>query len=148
MEQDVTAETVIEIRELRIGNILSYKGEYVHVTNLSCDIDDEYTDLIGFCKIGETTNEKCDWNRALFQDLERVKLTTEILKRIGFVVKGESLVLEIGDYLYLSTIKSGSGVKVFTNSEHQTGSSIEYLYLHEIQNIHYLLAGQELILKP
>lgn len=75
---------LIELSELKIGNYLLYKGEVVHVTSLSLDIDDEYEDTIGFCKLGETSNEIAAWNRALYNDLERISLTPEYLKRLGF----------------------------------------------------------------
>jgi hypothetical protein len=68
---------LIELSELKIGSYLLYKGEIVHVTSLSLDIDDEYEDTIGFCKAGETTNEIAAWSRALANDLERIPLTED-----------------------------------------------------------------------
>jgi len=75
---------LIELPELKIGNYLLYKGEIVHVTSLSLDIDDEYEDTIGFCKLGETSNEIAAWNRALANDLERIPITQEYLYKLGF----------------------------------------------------------------
>lgn len=77
-------KSLIELMELKIGNYLLYKGEIVHVTSLSLDIDDEYEDTIGFCKLGETSNEVAAWNRSLYNDLERIPITQEYLNKLGF----------------------------------------------------------------
>lgn len=68
---------LIELSELKIGSYLLYKGEIVHVTSLSLDIDDEYEDQIGFCKLGSASNEFAAWNRSLYNDLERIPLTED-----------------------------------------------------------------------
>lgn len=68
---------LIELSELKIGNYLLYKGEVVHVTSLSLDIDDEYEDTIGFCKLGSVSNEIAAWNRSLYNDLDRIPLTED-----------------------------------------------------------------------
>jgi len=72
---------LIELAELKIGNCLLYKGEIIHITSLSLDIDDEYEDTIGFCKLGEISNEIAAWNRSLYNDLERIPLTEEWIIR-------------------------------------------------------------------
>jgi hypothetical protein len=77
-------ETVIELRELRIGNLLTYKGKLVYVTSLSLDVDDESEDTIGFCEYGKARNEHAEWNRALYNDLKRIPITPEWLGRYGF----------------------------------------------------------------
>lgn len=74
---------LIELSELKIGNYLLYKGEVVHITSLSLDIDDEYEDQIGFCKLGSISNEFAAWNRSLYNDLERIPLTYEWVVRLG-----------------------------------------------------------------
>lgn len=75
---------LIDPKELRIGNILEYENDLVHVTSLSLDIDDEYQELIGFCKLGKDTDETVDWNRALCARLKPVPLTPVILRKCGF----------------------------------------------------------------
>src|SRR4051812_18955720 len=94
--ETVSADRVIELRELRIGNILSYKGSYVHATLLSIDADDEYEDTIGFCLLGTNSKEKSDWNRALAADLNRVALTPEILEKCGFELIRQEYFLKDG----------------------------------------------------
>jgi hypothetical protein len=47
-------QPVIELTELRIRNLLQYKGGIVHVTLLDTDVDDESEETIGFCKFGES----------------------------------------------------------------------------------------------
>lgn len=51
---------MVKARELRIGNLLDYKGQTVHVTSLSLDIDDEYEPNVGFCRHGEDVNEQIE----------------------------------------------------------------------------------------
>jgi hypothetical protein len=154
----VPVEKLIDPGELRIGNILSYKGKLVHVTNLSLDIDDEYTDMIGFCQLGKTTDEIFDWNRALAGDLDRVRLTPEILKSCGFEKdgfgcynlsinpfdSGTKKLFFVGDYLYLQEGSEG---------EHEMKHHLVILwnkdlmkefYLHQLQNLYFSLTGKEL----
>lgn len=130
MERDL-----IELSELRIGSILLYKGNYVYVSFLSMDIDDEYTDLIGITELGKTSNEKVDWNRALYNDLKRVPL--------------KGLQLKIPTYF-----SYGENHNVFINTEtglvevEQYGEGREALshivFLHDLQGLHYFLTGKEL----
>lgn len=132
---------LIELKELRIGNILLYKGKYVHVTSLSMDIDDEYQDTIGFCELGETSNEKSDWNRALYLDLDRVPLTLGLLQKCGFSLnrwenyEHGSLPIEIA---------YSNGVFSVTVPCYRCDGSTELCnvsYIHHFQNLYYFFSG-------
>ncbi len=129
------AVVLLEPKDLRIGNILLYKGMYVHVTNLSLDIDDEYEETIGFCKLGETTNEMGGWNRNICADLKPILLTPELLGDAGFH-KDEDWVIIVGFN--------------FTSSDQGyvcgdiNGANTPLKYIHQLQNFFYALVGTEL----
>lgn len=146
----IPAEKIIELKELRIGNILSYKGNYVHVTLISIDADDEYEDTIGFCQMGTNSGEKIDWNRVLAGGLDRIPLTPEILEKCGF--KRMLFKHEMGgrlepmlqhneyDYLYYAPERRRDKVNLLGGRLNITA----LVYLHELQNLFYCLTGQEL----
>jgi hypothetical protein len=135
--------TVIELAELRIGNLLLYKGELVRVTLLSCDIDDEYEDQICFVKFGTSTNEKGGWNRSTANDLKRIPLTPEWLERCGFKKEGNEIDQRTGKTIegkwrhdaYLEW----PGLLYLPNHELK--------HLHELQNLYFALTGEELTIK-
>lgn len=139
-------ETVIDPRELRIGNIMSYKGKIVWVTHLSLDIDDEYQDLIGFVELGKSTDEHMDWNRTLNLDLKRIPLTPEWLERCAFIHDdGDKKWYKSGShvgpiyFIYQATYGlQGLGT--------HPGNNIKYL--HQLQNLYFALTGTELEIKP
>lgn len=101
------ANELILLSELRIGNILQYEGKYVQISFLSLDIDDEYTDQIGFVKLGETSNEISGWNKSLFKKLSRVQITPDILQKAGgkrkFVLHSTEEFWIIGDFALSQT---------------------------------------------
>jgi hypothetical protein len=153
---------LIELSELRISNILLYKGELHYVSHLSMDIDDEYQDTIGVTPLGKSTGERADWNRALVNNLKRVPLTEEILLSSGFVKSntqaimpdGESLikygVLFEKDDLYITLFK---GVFEYSIKTFDGGSSWEWEFVttleffHQAQNLFHALKGYELKIK-
>lgn len=145
----VPSENVIELSELRIGNLLSYKGNIVHVTLLDRDIDDEYQEIIGFCPYGENTGEKGDWNRALAADLARIPLTEDWITKCGFERNEEE---NCNGYLAYSPDTAHFSVKLFINGQrhvclHYLGMAISTnhpQYLHELQNLYFTLTGEEL----
>lgn len=134
--------SVIELQELRIGNLLEHKGELVTVTMLSMDIDDEYEEIIGFVRYGTCSDERAGWNRALALDLKRIPITPEWLERCGF---GDGV-------LYLNQIMTSiRGANKDTEVRYcdANGNSVSryYQYLHQLQNLYYILTGEELSIK-
>lgn len=143
---------LIELSELKIGNYLLYKGEIVYVTLLSLDIDDEYEDTIGFCRLGTTDHERSDWNRALVNDLKRIPLTPELLERFGFKKLAD------GSYhkpamltwrvLYDDFEKAASYCTcIYPELGHRVHLNIRIEYMHQLQNIYFTMTGEELKLK-
>lgn len=133
---------IMEPKDLRIGNILKYEGEYVHVTQVSMDIDDEYQEIIGFCKLGKHTDEIADWNRALCDKLNPVTLTPELLEILGFEITypendggfDHYSIAGFPGFLYLGG----------TNYFFYTINDNPIVYLHQLQNIYFALTGEEL----
>jgi hypothetical protein len=140
-----TGETgiLLELKDLRIGNILLYKGDYVHVTSLSMDIDDEYQETIGFCKLGKSTDEIADWNRALAADLSPVQITPEILERFGF----SSLSVGSGDTSYHIEDSGNDFIVVhFVLEQKIMYDDREIKYAHQLQNLYFAMTMEELTL--
>lgn len=142
----IAAEKIIELKELRIGNILSYKGNYVHVTLISIDADDEYEDTIGFCPMGTRSGEKADWNRALADGLDRVPVTPEILEKCGFDHRHERKNADPQiEFLYEAKVQI---MEIWDCQDWEHSCvDIPCKYLHQLQNLFYCLTGQELEIK-
>lgn len=168
----VPASEVIELKELRIGNILSFDSKFVHVTSISLDVDDEYEDTIGFCELGKSSNEMGGWNRNLADKLKRLRLTHEILEKSGFVKKTYLDKVEGSDALftrnifsievYDSDLELKSASNNFENVINEKESPMEFYpaylvdskqrniylrpveFLHDLQNLYFALSGQEL----
>lgn len=124
----VDAKEIINPRSLRLGNVLQYDEKLVDITNLSLDIDDEYTEMIGFCELGKSTGETFDWNRALAGKLRPIPLTPEILEKCGFSK------CECGGWRGVIHISKMMIVK----------DGIEMKSLHQLQNYVYALTNTEL----
>lgn len=133
---------LIKLSELKIGNYLLYKGEIVHVTSLSLDIDDEYEDTIGFCKLGETSNEVAAWNRSLYNDLERIPLTQEWIIKFqlhfsyGYEFAG----------IFNLFIEYGEPICSICLEQYSEGREPlpEIKHVHQFQNLFSALIGKEL----
>lgn len=152
----VPIERIIELSELRIGNYLEYKGEIVHVTMLSLDIDDEYQDIIGFCKLGSFSNEHSDWNRALAATLNRIPITPDWLVKLGFEKYNDiTYTIPIKEFGLQKLVLTGDGKDLIVSlaDYYSTKESIMIFperiqYLHQLQNIIFALTFKELKLTP
>lgn len=139
---------LLEPKDLRIGNILDYDGKFVHVTNLSLDIDDEYQETIGFCEWGKTKNEKSDWNRSLCDKLSPIPLTPEILEKCGFKKNGTfDKQFNNGNQIEIDLSDEYKGEVWLGGSDSCTngmGFVANCQYLHQLQNLYFALTGEEL----
>jgi hypothetical protein len=136
---------VVEIKSLRIGNLLTYKEDLVHVTSLSLDIDDEYEDTIGFCKYGQVSNEHAEWNRALYPNLCPIPLTPEWLERFEF--RESTNIFAPGVFelaVHGHEIHYDASVYTYTYFDCQLR---DVLYVHQLQNLYFTLTGYELEIK-
>lgn len=148
----VPIERIIELSELRIGNYLEYKGEIVHVTMLSLDIDDEYQDIIGFCKLDSFSNEHSDWNRALAATLNRIPITPEWLMKLGFISTGsgdDNHIATLWKHRLTEYLYCEDGQLVFNGREYSNWHDIGNVkYVHELQNLFFAIVNAELTIKP
>lgn len=131
---------MINATELRVGNILDNGHHIVHVTSTSLDIDDEYQPQVGVCKFGEHRDEVVIREAAFNIEIKPIPLTPEWLERCGFVdnlpwAKG-NLRLD-GDNRLHVVDHTGYGIIIARNVE----------YLHQLQNLFFALAGEELNVK-
>jgi hypothetical protein len=127
---------MIEVRQLRIGNILNYKGELHHVTSLSLDIDDEYQDLIGITPLGKWSGEKQDWNRAFGDDLKPESITSGWLSRLG-----------LNGYISKKIVGAYSITIPVLPAIIETVSIQSPQNIHQLQNLYFALTGEELTIK-
>jgi len=149
------AKALIELSELRIGNYLLYKGNVVYVTSLTMDIDDEYEDQIGFCKIEERSNEHSGWNRSLYNDLDRIPLSEEYFQKFGFEKSATS---PYSDCEAFKIFKDASrliwcagdlfkplsqGFVRITNYDFISNPN-PIQFVHQLQNILYCLTGRQI----
>jgi hypothetical protein len=139
------AKELIELSELRIGNYLLYKGNVVYVTSLSMDIDDEYEDQIGFCKLGETSNEHSAWNRSLYKDLERIPITKDWIISLGLQVNYGYEFAKIFN-LYIDLIDDKCLVSLEQYSEGREPLP-QIRFVHQLQELFKALMGIELKVK-
>lgn len=145
----IPSSEIIELKELRIGNILSYKGKLVEVSNLSLDIDDEYDHIIGFVDFSKNSNEIADWNRALAGDLKRIPLKEKWLEILGFEKEG-GYNLKINKQSSTGINASGAWLDGFHNewyfvfSQKQNKFYLKIKYVHELQNLYFALTGEDL----
>lgn len=148
-------DRLIDPRELRIGNILEYKGKFVHVTTLSLDVDDESQETIGFCELGKTSNEIADWNRALVKDLRRALITNGLLLRAG-IVPELGMMATFRHYMNTAPgaprgdLYKAGPVKLELVQERVFvwihNFTVEISHFHQLQNLFYALTGEEIIL--
>ena len=146
-KQNWSEVILMELKDLRIGNYLLYDGGYVYVTLLSMDIDDEYQEIIGFCKYGESTNEMSNFNTALCDKLEPIHLTPEILEKCGFERIGEKPFYSCR--LSLNSVDELAWYSLDNKLGYQTKGSgftrdYQIKHLHQLQNLHFALTGEEL----
>lgn len=139
------AKALIELSELRIGNYLLYKGNVVYVTSLSMDIDDEYEDQIGFCKLGETSNEHSAWNRSLYKDLERISITEEWIIKLGLQVNyGYEFAKIFNLYIDLTDDKCLVSLEQYSEGREPLP---QIRFVHQLQELFKALIGIELKVK-
>lgn len=132
---------LIELEELRLGNLLLYKGQLVYVSALSYNIDDEYEDTIGITAFGKTSDEVYKWNREFGKDLQRIPVIKDLLAALGYTVTGS-------DFINHSVRWSYEEYWVFLSNkglQFNTGTKLRTMrFLHELQNLHYAITGKEL----
>lgn len=124
---------MIEREELRIGN-------WVFDAKSKSNVQVAGIQFTGRCVVADNSYD--DGKRGI--EPEGITITARILKKAGFIKSSDFYILMIGDYLKLSTIYSGKGIKLFGDGEQQIGASREIIYLHQLQNLFFAITGEEL----
>jgi hypothetical protein len=120
--------------ELRIGNLLDYNGKIVKVNTLAIDFHGNQTML--------ASKENFLWNVSKIDGIKPIPLTEEWLLKFGF---DERLHGWWSEKIFLRKDENGN-LWFDWNGTTQT-ESIEIKYLHELQNLYFALAGNELKIK-
>lgn len=116
---------MIQIEELRIGNLINYNGALLTVHELHPDY------IVPF----KTFRSQIPPHK-----IKPIPLTSEILESYGFVKKEHKNVGITWDDGKLSLIQ-GYLPEFYLNHPHYGKS---YKYLHQIQNLYFALTGHEL----
>lgn len=133
----------MDIRELRIGNIIQTPTQWIGVVNSIRQL------LIG-------VTDKQGYGYEFGVDLiEPIPITPEWLERFGFACDGNYCDIRImGGYLRISD--DIDECLLFTGSEYSLTVSMDYStceihnapkYVHQLQNLYFALTGQELTIK-
>jgi hypothetical protein len=140
---------MIKVNELRLGNLLEYNNQIIHVTSLSLDIDDEYQPTIGICQYGEYRNEQMILEEAAI-GLKGIPLTHEWLERCGF----EYLPFDngISNYDFYKKSKAFELILVHEGVINEYEQGVFYYkdenrpvkHLHQLQNLYFAQTGEEL----
>ena len=122
----------MEVKELRIGNIVCYNGEVVKVEQVT-------KHEIGY----HTKPNETRMNYARLCEIEPIPITDELLLKNGF---------EQCDYmfktLFIEMYEVGNGWHLhIDNDKFETAIALTIKYLHQMQNAYYLVAGKELEIK-
>ncbi|WP_374442957.1 hypothetical protein [Epilithonimonas sp.] len=129
----------MKVQELRLYNLLQYQNDVVPVVGLDLDKDQDIS-LVHIQKGNARIPIRS-------QQLKPIQLTSEWLSRLGFKesYRSDSRIRydkpDFGKYdLDLSNDKILEGFLYF-------GNYIRCRYLHQLQNLHFVLTGKELKLK-
>lgn len=120
---------MIKAEELRIGNWITDRNDF-HMQVVSLGSDYMYADFEG--------NEGDVWEFNFENNKPNpIPLTEEILLKCGFE-KGKGTILFLNGFYYDTFDGEFSFISIIINN---------IKYLHQLQNLHYILTGQELEVK-
>lgn len=144
---------MIQLSELRIGNLISYNGEEMRVYNLDTGGRSFYR--INDISINKTTGCTTNGGEDAYNS---IPLTEEWLTRFGFCrIINESQIDGIEMNLYLDSDEEYG--TYFSSCGTLTGTlcvlcicrgnyfANNLLYVHQLQNLYHALTGQELEIK-
>ena len=117
-------------QELRIDNLVKYKGEVVKVEQIT-------KRKIGYHK----EENECRIHYARLAELEPIELTEEIIGKY-FIHCGASYMRDMNRAEIYQTYKGWC--LSLNNSTYSTYLGTIVKYLHELQNAYYLVTGKEL----
>lgn len=124
----------MEIRHVRIGNSLLLYGEVVKVTEIGFKNNDYYLRVEG------------KKNGYYLDQFEPIRLTEEVLLNNGFKKRGQFWFdLYLDEITKLTLSWHPDGRIDFEMSINKNTFDISHIkYLHQLQNLHFILANKEL----
>jgi hypothetical protein len=128
---------MIDIKEYRIGNYIEAEGVICPVTFLNDDDVFSGTPGVGFAKGGETIFETCSSAR-----LRPVALSDALLERLDFTFHQHFKLWQHPKDPDTFTIELDRDYTAMDFSHRPIVRNI--CYLHTLQNLHFLLTGEEL----
>jgi hypothetical protein len=138
---------MIEAKDLRIGNLVTIGTKALHYIPNSDNIFE--VELLG----RSVVHFKGLGSGEFYGDLKGIPLTEEWLKRLGLEVMFEEGKVTGAVYNILFK-EAGMLIEVFHNKQDKCWnfgnwfpSKVNVLYVHQLQNIIYLLTGEELTIK-
>jgi len=122
-----------------------YGNRHHYISMLSLDIDDEYQDLIGVTPLEKTSGEKSGWNReeVIYDHLELIPLSEEWLVKLGF--KESRSHFEKGFPLWVCIGGLTGPTDIWIHGNYTP--AVKVGYVHQLQNLHFALTGEELTIK-
>lgn len=130
--------------ELRLGNWVKYKDKYAKVENMSSRFIMDTSDYIGVRHTGE------GYTMCVSTAFKPIELTDEVLSKIGFnkyndviniyVFENERVIIIYAPNLKLLRIEDIKNDILIDRNVRL--NNVEYL--HQLQNVYYLLIGKEL----
>jgi hypothetical protein len=128
---------MIQITEYRIGNYILSNGAICPVTFLNDDDVFSGTPGVGFLKGNETVFETCD-----SAHVEPVPLTDALLERLAYAFHPHFKLWQHEKNPATFTIELDRDYTAMDFSHRPVVKNIRYL--HTLQNLHFLLSGEEL----
>lgn len=134
---------MIQAKDLRIGNYVNLHTKAIvggrNITTIDKDI------MVGEILLSGINHAICkDYIRDKvlypFDNLSGILLTPELLKKCGFVILGNSLYLNTGSFEI-----QYYGIVLFLNIEGQLLPLPHINFMHQLQNLYYILTKEELI---
>lgn len=135
---------MIAINELRIGNLVAFKG--FHVGDLKYEAGIYRISSIGSDNTIRLYNQEPKKHFGCFKNtfIDPIPLTEEWLLKLGF---DNQLTLKSGPFSIEKTNRHGVRL-TFTNEFCKNAFKPEINFVHQLQNLCFSLTGEELILKP
>lgn len=128
--------TMLNPKELRIGNMLLYNGVVDRITCIDLDLDDEGVPLVSF---GDSNPVELNYGK-----VAPIPITRSILDLLGFEERFHGAYFAHKNYdneFEIAQYDTGYRFSVNQN-EHEIGNV--FYYVHRLQNLFFAITGKEL----
>lgn len=117
---------MISSRELSLNNVILFKGQQI---------------ILNKAKLRHITDSD-----HMLATLEPIPLTEEWLNQFGFIITGNDYTLSLFEQTILCAHQVSEGSFTMGLSVNRSWSSLPYMFVHQLQNLHFALTGQEITL--